>query len=77
MAAWATENENRDEALGNYEDGMIRPKKVKELSDKRKRAVLLKGNPNPASQMRENLQVRRGEGWEERSDDLLLLQHNN
>ena len=52
MATWATEDEKKEEQLGDYEDGLDRPKKVKELSDKRKRAQLIKGNPNPASKVR-------------------------
>eukprot|EP00520_Triparma_pacifica_P018072 CAMPEP_0118642734 /NCGR_PEP_ID=MMETSP0785-20121206/5992_1 /TAXON_ID=91992 /ORGANISM="Bolidomonas pacifica, Strain CCMP 1866" /LENGTH=571 /DNA_ID=CAMNT_0006534303 /DNA_START=137 /DNA_END=1849 /DNA_ORIENTATION=- len=58
MATWATEGEEKEETLGDYDDGVVRPKKIKELSDKRKRAALLKGNPNPASKMREELQYK-------------------
>jgi hypothetical protein len=38
-----------------YGDGAERPKKVKEMSDKRKRAALSKGNTNPASELRQQL----------------------
>ncbi len=60
MASWAQEEEEKDKDIdfGAYGDGVERPKKVKELSDKRKRALLLKGNPNPASQMRQQLQYK-------------------
>ena len=58
MANWAQEDESKnDDGIdpNMYGDGVERPKKVKELSDKRKRAALLKGNSNPAAQMREQL----------------------
>jgi protein-tyrosine phosphatase len=49
------EEKGPDYGDSSYGDMTERPKKVKELSDKRKRAMLIKGNSNPADAMRQRL----------------------
>jgi hypothetical protein len=53
MGTFGMEEDKND--VMDYGDGAERPKKVKEMSDKRKRAALIKGNTNPASELRQQL----------------------
>ena len=59
MATWADgKEEEEDLDFDAYGDGIERPKRVKEMSDKRKRALLTKGQSNPADQMRAELEYK-------------------
>ena len=59
MATWAEDKEDEDNLdYDAYGDGAERPKKVKQMSDKRKRALLTRGQSNPADQMRAELEYK-------------------
>ena len=58
MATWAEDKEEEGLDFDAYGDGIERPKKVKQMSDKRKRALLTKGQSNPADQMRAELEYK-------------------
>jgi len=56
MGSYGVETtDSPDYGDGSYGDGIDRPKAVKQMSDKRKRAMLIKGVTNPADSMRRDL----------------------